>query len=432
MTMTYAEFIESKKRDHVPNGMQVDHVSPALFPFQQAVVKCALNKGRYSVFAGTGLGKTRMQTEWTRNMPSGYRFIIAPLGVTGQTIEEAKRVLNMDIVRVYEPKDVSRESVNILNYDRLHHIENFKATSVVIDESSILKSHDGAYRRYIQERFSKTDYKLACTATPSPNDYMELATHAEFMGVMSRLEMLATFFTHDGGDTSKWRLKKHARGDFWRWVATWAVVFSHPRDIGFEQAGYDLPELTIHDHMVTVESSVAGGLFGDGAISATELYPALRESTEERVRAMKRIIDRDPGDWLIWVYTDEDQRAVERVLPGIASVKGSDKDTDKEDRLLGFATGKYDSLLTKPRIGGFGMNWQRTHKQIFNGLTHSFEQVYQCIRRQWRFGQVSPVDVHMITCNALETVRDAQRAKHEAFKHMGQEMAKYCKQEVAL
>jgi hypothetical protein len=364
-------------------------------------------------------------------MPAGYKFIVAPLAVAGQTIEEANDALGMEVNRVYEAKDVSRDVVNILNYDRLHHIEGFDAVAVAIDESSILKSHDGEYRRYIQERFSKTDYKLACTATPSPNDYMELATHAEFMGAMTRMEMLATYFMHDGSDTSKWRLKRHARGDFWEWVSTWAVVLNHPRDIGYDQDGYDLPELRMHDHIVQVQSTVADGLFGDGSINATEIYPAMRESAPERAEMLREIVERDPGDWLIWVYTDADQRMVEQVLPGIASVKGSDSDKVKEDRLLGFAHGKYDSLVTKPTIGGFGMNWQRTHKMAFNGLTHSFEQVYQCIRRQWRFGQQSPVDVHMVTCNALETVRANQAVKHEAFLHMGQEMQKYCIQEVS-
>lgn len=429
--MTYAEFIDSKAKAHKGNGIEVADIHESLFPFQSAITRWTLNKGRSCLFAGTGLGKTRMQCEFSRHMPSGYRFILAPLAVAGQTIEEAKEALNMDIVRVYESKDVSRESVNILNYDRLHVIEGFKPTSVALDESSILKSHDGAYRRAIQEFFYHTDYKLACTATPSPNDYTELGTHSEFIGAMSRLEMFATFFTHDGGDTSKWRLKKHAQGDFWRWLSTWAVVLQHPRDIGYDMPGYDLPPLNIRDHTVTVASSVAGGLFGDGAISATELYPALRESTNERAEMVRYIVDADPGDWLIWVYTDEDQRAIERILPGIASVKGPDPDHVKEDRLLGFASGKYDSLVTKPRIGGFGMNWQRTHKQIFNGLTHSFEQVYQCIRRQWRFGQKSPVDVHMVTCNALETVRTTQAVKQQAFLNMGQEMAKYCIQEVS-
>lgn len=430
--IAYSEFIQTKRKAHTSAGLTVQpgELHDSLFPFQKALTSWALRKGKACLFAGTGLGKTRMQAEWCRNIP-GKKLIVAPLAVAEQTIAEARHLNGMRIRRVHHLGDVCGDGTYIVNYDRLHHVEDVNWDAVALDESSILKSHDGAYRTYIQDRFLHTPFKLACTATPSPNDYMELATHAEFMGAMSRLEMLATFFMHDGGDTSKWRLKRHAVGDFWRWVASWAAVLAHPRDIGFDMEGYDLPELIVRDRLVHVESDVAGGLFGDAKVSATQLHKVLRESAEDRVAAVAEIVNEEPDlPWLIWCNTDQEQDLIRKALPGIASVQGGDKDADKEDRLLGFATGKYNRLVTKPKIAGFGMNWQRCNRMAFCGVTYSFEQMYQAIRRCWRFGQQSPVHVYVVTCNAQESVKSALRAKDEAFKSMAQEMGKHCIQEV--
>lgn len=416
---------------HIGDGIAVTDgdLHDALSPFQKATDKWALSKGRACIFAGTGLGKTRMQCEFMRHVP-GKRLIVTPLAVAEQTIQEARDHLGMRIERVTAQTAFNGDRTYICNYDRLHQTEGVHWDAVCLDESSILKSHDGATRQYIQDRFRDTKYRLACTATPSPNDYMELATHAEFVGAMSRQEMLATFFTHDGGETSKWRLKRHAVADFWRWVSSWAMVYSHPRDIGFDTPGYDLPPMNIHDHVVEVESTIGGGLFGEGDVNATSLYRVLRESAEDRVEVAKRVIESDPGTWLVWVNTDEEQRLIKQAIPGIVSVQGSDHERDKEERMLGFASGFYSMLVTKPRIAGFGMNWQQCHKMIFCGVNYSFEQMYQAIRRCWRFGQKNAVDVHIITCNAQEAVKAALHAKEEAFKTMGQEMSKYCSQEV--
>lgn len=422
--MTYSDFIATKINRHAESGIDAERVHDSLFPFQSYVTKWALKKGRACVFAGTGLGKTRMQCEAMRHL-SGKRLIVAPLAVAEQTIAEAAELDGMNVRRVHDRIDVSGEGVYITNYDRLHHFESIAFDAVALDESSIIKSHDGEYRKYIQSRFSRTPYRFAFTATPSPNDYMELGTHAEFVGAMTRSEMLSTYFMHDGGETSKWRLKRHARADFWRWVASWAMVFGHPSDIGFASDGYDLPPLRIHDHVVDVESSIGGGLFGDAAVSATKLHAVLRESAEDRVDVLRRIIHNEPGSWLVWVNTDREQDLVERAIPGIASVRGSDAEPAKVDRLIGFANGKYQSLVTKPKIAGFGMNWQRCHRMAFCGVTYSFEQIYQAIRRCWRFGQDRPVDVHFITCNAQESVKAAINAKQQAFQSMAQEMAKY-------
>jgi hypothetical protein len=426
---SYAEFIAAKTRRHGDAGITIEpgDLHPSLFDFQKAATSWALRKGRACLFAGTGLGKTRMQVEYARHIP-GIRLIVAPLAVAGQTIEEAASIG----VKIEKASGrIEREGVYIVNYDRLHTIEA-KFDAVVLDESSILKSHDGKFRNYITERFQHTPYKLACTATPAPNDYMELGTHAEFVGACSRQEMLATYFMHDGGDTALWRLKRHAKGDFWTWVASWACVFSHPSDLGYSQDGYDLPSLTFHDSVVEVESSVGGGLFGDEGMNATRLYASLRESASERVAIVAGLVSKEPDrPWLIWVNTDAEQDLVERLVPGITSVRGSDPSEIKEDRLLGFASGKYQMLVTKPKIAGFGMNWQHCNRMVFCGVTYSFEQMYQAIRRSWRFGQTQPVDVHLVTCNAQDSVRSALKAKEEAFTDMAREMSRYCIQEVS-
>jgi hypothetical protein len=412
------------------SGVQVDDVHPTLFDFQQPIVKWLLAKGRACLFAGTGLGKTIMQTEYTRHIP-GRRLIVAPLAVAGQTIAEANRMIGLEVNRVNKRGDIGADGVYIVNYDRLEECEGVRFEAVVLDESGILKNHVGSTREYIQNRFRDTPYRLACTATPAPNDYMELGTHAEFVGAMTRAEMLATFFVHDGGDTSQWRLKRHAVNDFWKWVSSWAIVVSHPRDLGFDTIGYDLPELRIHEHLVYVDGGIGGGLFGDTKVAATNLSEVLRGSITERVAKAVDVLGCHQGSVLIWCNIDAEQDALEKAFPEAVSVRGSDTREQKEDRLLGFADGKYRMLITKPKIAGYGMNWQRCHCMAFVGVTYSFEQVYQAIRRCWRFGQTMPVDVHMITCNAEDSVMSALRIKDAAHQSMTNEMRRYCRLEVA-
>lgn len=422
----YEAYVERKKRNHAPCGIDIDEsdMSGMLFAFQKSVTRWALHKGRCCIFAGTGLGKTLMQIEFLRHIP-GVRLIVAPLAVSSQTISEGLKIGTL-IRKARVAADIDGPGIYVTNYDRIHLFEDVAIDAVVLDESSILKSHDGKYRQYLQDRFSHTSYRLACTATPSPNDYMELGTHAEFVGAMSRAEMLATYFVHDGADTSKWRLKKHAQRDFWRWVATWACVFSHPRDIGFEQKGYDLPPLTFERHEVTVESTIAGGLFGDDDVSASQVFAVLRESAPDRALVTARLVASDPvGSWLIWCNTNDEQDLIEKAIPGCVGVRGDDSPDVKEDRLLGFADGRYRILVTKPKIAGFGMNWQRCHQMIFCGVTYSFEQMYQAVRRSWRFGQKRPVTAHIVTCNAQESIASALKAKEEAFNTMAGEMRKH-------
>lgn len=429
MSVAYADFIEAKHKRHKSQGMDPGVIHDSLNDFQKATVRWALKKGKACIFAGTGLGKTRMQLEYARHIP-GRRLIAAPLAVSDQTIEEAEVIGGMEVHKVRSADDIKGDGVYIVNYDRLHLLDDIEFNGVILDESSIIKSHDGHFRNYITQRFWGTEFKLACTATPSPNDYMELATHAEFMGAMTRQEMLATFFTHDGADTSKWRLKGHAKRDFWTWVASWAAVYSHPRDIGFDQPGYDLPDLIFRDHIVDVESTIQGGLFGDSKVSATQVYKVLRESAGERAELTAEIVKGDDSPCIVWCNSDDEQNRLEKLIPNAASVRGSQLIEVKESGLRSFSYGTKPTIITKPKIAGYGLNWQHCNRMIFCGVTYSFEQVYQAIRRSWRFGQTKPVTVHFVTCNAQESIKSSLKAKEEAFKSMASEVKKYCAQEL--
>lgn len=421
--MTYEDFLALKKKTFGTHGIEVQIDSAHLFPFQKYTTELALKKGRFCIFAGTGTGKTRIQATYADHI-EGVRLILAPLAVAGQTILEAQE-LGICISYASGPESIDSDGIYITNYDRFEKFEDVKIDAIILDESSIIKSHDGKFRNYLQERCKDIPFKMCLTATPAPNDYMELGTHAEFMGAMTRSEMLATYFTHDGGDTSKWRLKGHARRDFFEWVSTWALVFDHPSDIGFEQVGYDLPPLNVINHIVEVESDIGEGLFGDVTVNATNLHKILRDSAEDRAAKVLEVICEDPDEpWLVWVNTDAEQDAVLNLINGFQSVRGSDSQTHKEDRLLGFATGKYQRLITKPKIAGYGMNWQRCRNMIFCGVNYSFEQQYQAIRRCWRFGQDHPVNVHYITCSAQDKVMSAVQFKEKTAQSMKSEMKK--------
>lgn len=418
--MTYEEFLARKRKTHVQTGVNVEVSDDGMFPFQRHITEWALRTGKACIFAGTGLGKTRMQIQFANHV-GGVRLIFAPLAVNAQTINEAAS-LGVAIKYAASSDDIGGEGIYITNYDRAELFGDVAVDAVILDESSIIKSHDGKYRQYLQDRFKDTPFKLCLTATPAPNDYMELGTHAEFVGAMTRLEMLATYFTHDGGDTSKWRLKGHARRQFWEWVKTWAMVLNHPRDIGFDQKGYDLPDLEVHHHIVETDHE-GSDLFGGVDVNATSLHKVLRDSAPERVAKTLELINQKPdAPWLIWVNTNDEQQLVKSVIDGVVSVDGADSREVKEDRLIGFSTGKYRRLVTKPKIAGFGMNWQRCADMVFCGVNYSFEQQYQAIRRCYRFGQQKPVHVHYVTCNGQQYVMDAVKFKESAAKTMIQEM----------
>lgn len=411
--MDYQEFLENKKIIVTPCGIDVprDEINPMLFDFQRDIVRWALIKGKAAVFAGTGLGKTGIQLEWANQIhkkTGGDVLILAPLAVAQQTVREGlKFSITVNLCRSQE--DV-QPGLNITNYGMLHKFDPSKFIGVVPDESSILKNFTGKVRTQIIEMFQHTPYKLACTATPAPNDHMELCNHAEFLGVMTRVEMLAMFFVHDGGDTSKWRLKGHAREKFWTWVASWAVMLSKPSNLGYEDEKFILPLLNIRHVTVLVD--------GPEAKTLTERREARKNSIEERVAICAEIVNQSDDTWIMWCGLNAESEMLTKAIHGAVEITGSDKPEYKEKTMNDFSEGKVRILVTKPSIAGFGMNWQHCNKMAFVGLSDSFEEYFQAVRRCWRFGQEKPVDVYVITAETEGAVVVNIKRKEEEFAVM--------------
>lgn len=416
----YQEFLARKAIIDAPTGIEwPTKLNKALFPFQSAVVKWALQRGRAAIFAGTGLGKTPMQCEWARHAAEHTGkpgLILAPLAVSHQTIEEARKILGLEITYAEYAGDIQGNGLFITNYQKLDRFDGVDFGWVVLDESSIIKSVDGKTKEKLIERFRDVPFRLACTATPAPNDYMELGNHAEFLGVMRSTEMLSTFFVHDGGETQKWRLKGHAEKDFWKWMASWSACFTHPRDLGFEQEGYDLPPLRIHEVIVDCETKpLEGELFALQAKTLDERRGARRNSIEERVAACAKLVADAPDDqWLTWCGLNTEAEDCAEATDS-ENITGSDSDERKEKMMLGFAHGEVERVTSKVSICGFGMNFQRCHKMAFVGLNDSFEGMYQAIRRCWRFGQLHPVDVYIILSSLEgEVLKNIKRKEADA------------------
>ncbi|WP_245719855.1 DEAD/DEAH box helicase [Paenibacillus tianmuensis] len=337
--------------------------------------------------------------------------------MAAQTVREGAE-LGYEITMCRSQDDV-RSGLNIANYEMLHKFEPVLFDGVVLDESSILKSFTGKLRTELIESFAFTPYRLACTATPAPNDYMEIGNHAEFLGVMGRSEMLSMFFVHDGGETQKWRLKGHAEESFWRWVASWGVVLEKPSDLGYTDDGYNLPPLTITDHVIEVD--------GEPAKTLSERQRARRETVEQRVATCAEIVNVTDRPFLVWCDLNVESETLAAAIPGAVEVKGSDKAAHKEQAMLDFAAGKIRVLVTKPSIAGFGMNWQHCAEMAFVGLSDSFEQVFQAVRRCYRFGQTQPVNVTMITSSREGATAENIKRKEADFRKMVAEMVQYTK-----
>lgn len=426
--MTYREFLERKRLIDVPSGFEpVRPINPMLFDFQADIVRWAIRRGRAAVFADCGLGKTPIQLEWADHVSKrfgGNILILAPLAVASQTVREGEK-FGIKVTPCRTQADV-RPGINITNYEMLHHFDPQAFFGVVLDESSILKSYTGKFRNQIIQAFQSTPYRLACTATPAPNDYMELGNHSEFLGVMTRAEMLAMFFVHDGGRTSQWRLKGHAESEFWRWLCSWAVMLRKPSDLGYEDGGFQLPELRIHQTTVASGMRPEGMLFALEAHTLEERREARKASIDARVKACADIVNSTPGPWVVWCNLNEESAKAAAAIEGAVEVKGSDSPEHKERAMVAFANGEIRVLVTKPTIAGFGMNWQHCHNVAFLGLSDSYEQFYQAVRRCWRFGQTKPVDVHVIVSDLEGAVvrnierkeRDAERMAREMVAHM--------------
>ena len=418
--MNYAAFVESKQIYLADAGLrEIPELNAMLYGFQRDIVAWSLRKGRTALFCDCGMGKTPMQLEWANHVP-GPVLILAPLAVAQQTVREGKK-FGIDIR--YERALSKLFDQTITNYDMLEKFDASKYAGVVLDESSILKSYDGAFRNLIIESFSQTPFRLACTATPAPNDYMELGNHCEFLGVLTRTEMLSTFFVHDGGDTAKWRLKKHAQRDFWKWVCSWAVMMRKPSDLGYDDDGFILPPLVIEDIVLDVAKPTDGRLFAMPAITLEERRHARSVTVEERAQEVAEIVATKPDEpWLIWCNLNSESQAAVDLIPDAVQVSGSDSREDKESRMLGFSSGSVRVMVSKPSIAGYGMNWQHCNNVVFLGLSDSYEQFYQAIRRCWRFGQTKPVNCYIVTSSQEGAVTENIKRKEKDAAKMAEEM----------
>lgn len=423
--MDYDLFLKNKTKKTLDSGFDIDEseLNNNLFPFQKFCVKRALRKGKYALFESCGLGKTIQQLEWAHQVSLHTHkpvIILAPLSVSLQTIDEG---LKFGIyVKKYDGSDFP---IQITNYEQLDNIDCSKWGGVVLDESSILKSFNGATKRKIIESFSQTPYKLACTATPSPNDPMELGNHAEFLDVMSYNEMLAMYFIHDGGNTSQWKLKGHATESFYKFVGSWSVMFSTPSEIGFSDDGYVLPPLRYIEEQIVTPKKDNGKLFNDSAVNATNFNQELRETTELRLNRVADIVNSHKDEpFIIWIKQNQEGEKLKKLIPDAIEVKGSDPDEWKENKLLGFAKGEFRVLITKTKIASFGMNYQNCNNQVFASLDFSFEGLYQSIRRCYRFGQKKQVNVYLITTDTMENVKESIDKKQNNFETMQKIMSK--------
>lgn len=411
----YTSFLAGKRLIVPPSGFDATTLHPQMFDFQRALCRWALRRGRAAVFAGTGLGKSLIALTWAREVcgrTGGRVLVLAPLAVAHQTVREGEK-FGIAVTYAHDHHEAG-DGITITNYDRLHLFDAGAFDGVVLDESSIIKHHSGAMRTALIESFARTPYRLACTATPAPNDFEELGNHAEFLGVMSRTEMLASFFIHDGGSTQDWRLKGHAERPFWEWVASWAVMLRHPRDLGFEADGYDLPPLNVHREVLEAVPA-EGMLIAVEARTLQEQRAARRASMAERVQRCADRVNATPGHWVIWCDLNAEGDALTAAIPGAVQVAGSDPPEVKERRLIEFSEGRSRVMVSKTSIAGFGLNWQHCHQMAFVGVSHSWESYYQAIRRSWRFGQTSPVDVWVYLSEAeLRVLANLERKEADA------------------
>lgn len=424
--MDYATFLDRKRMFDPATGIADDVTLPdALFPHQRDIVRWALKRGRAAIFAGTGLGKTIMELSWSDQVAAFTGkpvLIFAPLAVASQHLREAAKF--GITARAVSCQDEVGPGINITNYQKIDHFDLNEFGGIVLDESSILKSTDGKYKAKLIAESAQVAFRLAASATPAPNDFMELGNHAEFLSVMSYTDMLATFFVHDGGETQKWRLKGHAEVEFWKWMASWAIMLRQPEDLGYPNDGYNLPPLRYQSHVVPVEyepSLETGLLFPVEARTMQERIAARRDSVSERVALAASVTPADrPFVW--WCNLNAESEALTKAIPGAVETKGSDPDDVKERKLADFIEGRTRVLITKPLVAGFGLNFQHCADTGFVGLNDSFEQVYQAVRRFWRFGQTKPVNVHFIASEMEGAVVSNLRRKERDAEHMAKQM----------
>jgi helicase-like protein len=436
LDVEYEQFLARKTVVAPPSGFEPGRLPAAMKPFQRDITTWACRRGRAAIFAGTGLGKSLMELAWGQQVvrkTKGQVLLFTPLAVAEQTVNEATK-FGINGVAYAPDHGAAMTPVVVTNYDRRDKFDLSKFAGIILDESGIIKDHDSKTRRDLTETCKTTPYLLCGSATPAPNDWTELGQHAEFLGVMSAKEMLAMFFVHEGSiraDSGKdeWRLKGHAQEEFWRWVASWSVMIRHPRELGYEEPGYDLPPLNMHQVTVEIENDHANGmLFPTQALTLKERIGARRDTIAERVRTAAEIVAREPDEqWLLWANLNSEADALAKTIPGAVNVQGSDPVEHKVKNLLGFARGDVRILVSKPQIAARGLNLQRASRMIFVGLTDSFEAVFQAIRRCWRFGQTRPVDVYMVAAEIEGAVVANLQAKEKKYAAMAEAMAAHMK-----
>lgn len=414
----YKKIVDAKKIHHRQGGFEYKESLPHLFPFQELLVKWAIRKGKSAIFADTGLGKTAMQITWAdlvHRHTKGKVIILAPLCVAYQTVREGER-FGISI-RYCRSMEEVQDGITITNYEMMEKFDFSAFEGIVLDESSILKSYTGATRQKIIDLSVSIPYRLSCTATPSPNDHMELGNQAEFLGIMTRVEMLATFFTHDGGETSKWRLKGHAKTKFWEWMSTWSVCVRKPSDIGFNDEGYILPGINFIHHIVP-SKPLPGRLFPEAARGLLEQGKARRESLSDRMEICKDIVDGIGRNCIVWCNLNDESDELENLIIGSKSVSGSDSIEKKEKVIEEFLSGDLRVIISKTSIMGFGLNLQHCHDMVFSGITNSFEDFYQAVRRCYRFGQKEIVNVHLVYSEAESAIAENLKEKEKKHEEM--------------
>lgn len=423
--MNYADFVSRKLALIPPSGIDDSFVDTKhLFPHQADLAKWAARRGRAAVFAETGLGKMRIELTWADAVcraTKGNVLILSPLAVAQQIVMEGQTI-ELDVTHCHEDSDV-RDGINVINYDRLHKIDPERFSGVVLDESSIIKHHDTKTLKHLLESFSRTPYRLPASATPAPNDWTELGTHAEFLGICSRSEMLSEYFVHDAANTQEWRLKGHARKMFWKWVSSWGAMVRSPEDLGHDGSQYKLPPLKVHEHVVEANQSTDGQLFLMEAQTLSERRDARRASMNERVRACADMVNSNDETWIVWCDLNAESDELCKAIPGSVEIRGSDSTEVKERRLRDFAEGRIRVLVSKPSICGWGLNWQHCSHMAFVGVTDSFEAYYQAVRRIWRFGQKRECSVHIFASKQEGSIVTNLKRKEADAKRMSEALS---------
>jgi DNA modification methylase len=423
----YIEFLKQKQKKHVYSGFDIDEseLNPALFPFQKFIVKRALKAGKYAIFADCGLGKTFMQLEWSNQVVKKTNkpvLILCPLAVSKQTINEGE-LFGIGVRKLPTKGTLDLEAtIYISNYEQLDNIDCTLFSGIVLDESSILKNFTGVYKNKIIDSFSQTNYKLACTATPAPNDLNEMGNHSEFLDVMDANDMRMRWFVRDEG-MNNYRLKGHSHSDFYGWIASWASVLRMPSDIGFDSSKYTLPALNFHESVIETQIKENGKLFNDSSVNATEFNKELRVTVIPRIEEVCKIVNSSDENFIIWVNHNSEEEELLKLIPDAKAVRGSESTDTKEAKLLGFAKNEFRVLITKKKIAQFGLNYQNCRNQIFASLDFSFEGLYQAIRRSYRFGQKKEVNIYIITTDTMTNVLNSIKFKQAQFDEMMTEIS---------